>query len=167
MKRGPNSHSVTTGHSLPRSAILKGRRNFRRLFEKSSVIRSPSIHFRYRLYDDPTEGFLIGFIAPKKLGKAVTRNRVKRLLREAYRTNQHLLRDLFDPPLYGLHGVFLARTADLTYDETQKEMIPLLEKVRHLLLKKRERIDNRHKNITTSITGAADAAHSGEKNADS
>jgi ribonuclease P protein component len=42
----------------------------------------------YVLHNTAHEGRRIGFAAGKKLGCAVVRNRVKRLLREAYRLNQ-------------------------------------------------------------------------------
>lgn len=43
----------------------------------------------------------VGFAAGKRLGNAVKRNRVKRLLREAYRLNQHHLVSGFDLIIVG------------------------------------------------------------------
>lgn len=47
------------------------------------------------------EGNRIGFAAGKRLGGAVVRNRVKRLLREAYRLQQHHLKDGYTFVLVG------------------------------------------------------------------
>ncbi len=47
----------------------------------------------------------IGFAAGKRLGGAVVRNRVKRLLREAYRLHQELLVTGFDLVLVGRQGI--------------------------------------------------------------
>lgn len=90
---------------------------------------------RYRTYKDPSEGCLIGFIASKKLGKATKRNRIKRLLREVYRTHQYLLADLFAKDTFGFHGVFMARQADLTYSVVQEDMILLIKRIHAVLAK--------------------------------
>jgi ribonuclease P protein component len=136
MKKDQNrSDSDKPDQSLPRSKILRGRRNFQRLFEKSTVLTSDSIQFRYRLYNDPSEGCLVGFIAPKKtIPGAVQRNRAKRLMREVYRIHQYFVEDLFSSKRFGFHGAFLARKAGLSFSQVQKEMLPLLQEVRDKLL---------------------------------
>jgi ribonuclease P protein component len=139
MKKEPNNSSDIPdkpGQTLPRSKILRGKRNFQRLFERSSVIKAPSVQFRYRIYEDPDEGCMIGFIVMKRLGKAAKRNKIKRLIREAYRTNQHLLSDLFNKGVFGLHGVFMARHTNVTYQSIQADVIQLLEKLRETLMEK-------------------------------
>lgn len=137
MKKDPNSITGRGIHdqALPRSAVLRGKRNFERLFSQSNVIKASTVQLRYRIYKDPSEGCLIGFIVSKKLGKATKRNRIKRLLREVYRTHQHLLTDLFAKDTFGFHGVFMARQIDLTYSVVQEDMILLIKKIRAALAK--------------------------------
>lgn len=135
MKRDPNRETgpVSPDFSLPKSGILRGQRNFERLFERATILKSPSLHFRYRIYKEPQEGCQIGFIASKRLGNAVTRNRLKRLLRESYRTHQSLLTDLFATRQFGFHGVIIAKSSDLTLQGINEELIPLLERTRQHL----------------------------------
>lgn len=136
MKKDQNrSDGDKPDHSLPRSKILRGRRNFQRLFDKSTVLTSDSIQFRYRLYNDPSEGCYVGFIAPKKtIRGAVQRNKAKRLMREVYRIHQDLLQDLFSTNKFGFHGAFLARKSGLTFSQIKKDMVPVLQQVRIRLL---------------------------------
>jgi ribonuclease P protein component len=130
----PDSHRPD--YSLPRSKILRGRKNFQRLFEISTVLNSDSIQFRYRIYSDPNEGCFIGFAAPKKkISSAVKRNRIKRLLREVYRHQQSHLNDLFEKSTFGFHGLFLANRPELSYADIEADMIPLLKNVRNRLLR--------------------------------
>lgn len=145
MKKVRNSHqdSSRPDQSLSKSKILRGKRNFERLFERSTVLKSPSVHLRYRLYSDPSEGCFIGFIAGKKLGNTVTRNRIKRLLREVYRTHQHLLTDLFDRNTFGFHGVLMAMTPDITYQKLIEEIEPLLYQTRQRLLAFEQQTDSK------------------------
>ncbi|MEX2601810.1 MAG: ribonuclease P protein component [Balneolaceae bacterium] len=135
MKRDPNRETgpASPDFSLPKSGILRGKRNFERLFERATVLKSPSLHFRYRVYKEPQEGCRIGFIASKRLGNAVTRNRVKRLLRESYRTHQAHLAGLFATRQFGFHGVLIAKSPDLTLQRVNEELIPLLERTRQHL----------------------------------
>jgi ribonuclease P protein component len=137
MKKDRNSQDQPKpDYSLPRSKILRGRRNYQRLFEKSTVLNSNSLQFRYRIYQDPREGCFIGFIAPKKkIRGAVKRNRVKRLLREVYRMHQQTLQDLFAKQTFGFHGAFIANKPEVTFDNIRDEMLPMLKNV-HTRLQK-------------------------------
>lgn len=120
--------------SLPRSKILRGKRNFQRLFEKSTALNSTSLQFKYRIYDNPDEQCLIGFIAPKRQFKrAVDRNKMKRWLREAYRLNQQPLQSLFDQQSFGFHGVFIASNKLKNFSGVEIEMISLLGKASNRL----------------------------------
>ena len=63
---------------------LKKQADFQRLFQKGKRAFSPSLTVIYRPSKDTTMGISIG----KKHGKSVQRNRIKRLLREAFRAVQ-------------------------------------------------------------------------------
>jgi len=133
--------------SLPRSKILRGKKNFQRLFDKSTVISSGTVQFRYRFYKNPDEKCLIGFIVPKKLGNAVSRNKTKRKLREIYRLNQFLFENLFSSFEFGFHGAFIAKTANSTYHDLCKDMVTIMQKVRNNL---QELSDTTNQNPSTS-----------------
>lgn len=77
--------------TLPRRRIIKRRSDFQRVYRSG---RSFANRY-FVLYVFPSDGVRgrVGFAAGKKLGCAVTRNRVKRLLRETYRLNQDRVRE--------------------------------------------------------------------------
>ncbi len=113
--------------SLPRSKILRGKRNFQRLFERSVVLKKPPLLCRYRVYKNPKEKCLYGFVAPKKqFRRAVDRNKVKRWMREAFRINQHLLPAILHENKIGFHAIFMAIDRNLTYKQTEQQMSSLL-----------------------------------------
>ncbi|MFD2531505.1 ribonuclease P protein component [Gracilimonas halophila] len=122
--------------TLSKSHILRGRRNFEELFSGSSMLRSQNVNLRYTSYPNADKKILVGFIAPKKIGKAVQRVRTKRLLREAYRLNQHIITGLPITADIGLHYAFMAKRADLTFEAVQQEVISLLKELRDRLLSK-------------------------------
>jgi len=137
MTRGRNNSSSSSSKdfSLPRAKILRGRINFQRLFESDAItIRNTYINFRFRLYPGADPDCLMGFIVKTKLGNAVKRNRVKRLLKEAYRLNQHMITDLVYSQKICLHGAFLANTIDLTFEQAEQHIKKLLSDVRDHIL---------------------------------
>lgn len=76
----------------------------------------------------------MGFIAPKRqFRRAVDRNRMKRLLREAYRLNQHILTPLFDNKVFGFHAALIAQKSSGSFKDTEAEVIQLLHQVRKKL----------------------------------
>lgn len=63
---------------------LKKQADFQRLFQKGKRAFSPALSVIYR----PCEKMTMGISVGKKHGKSVQRNRIKRLLREAFRAVQ-------------------------------------------------------------------------------
>ena len=136
MAKDRNSHSLAAGDdfSLPRGKILRGRKNFQRLFEKGvHVFRTQHAGLRYRIVDDSSFGCLMGFIVKKSLGKAHKRNHMKRLLREAYRLHQHILSGPLQKAQITLHGALVAHTTDVSFDDVEPNVITLLTRVRDQL----------------------------------
>lgn len=141
MRKDPSRPPVNTGcNSLPRSKILRGKRNFERLFKQSSVLHSPSLQFRYHLLEDTANEIQIGFIAPKRImKKAVSRNKTKRRLRESYRTHQHILTDFISDHPGGVHGIFISKKENIPFRDINPEVEQLLVELTKKIRSRRTR----------------------------
>ena len=75
------------------------------------------------LMRDTEEPTRIGIIATKRLGNAVSRNQVRRRIREIFRLNQHRIQK-------GYWLVTIARfsSATATFDELQRDWLRLVER---------------------------------------
>ncbi|MCP9290950.1 ribonuclease P protein component [Gracilimonas sediminicola] len=137
-EKEPSNHTDSPDRrfTLSKSHILRGRRNFEELFSSSSLLTSKEVNLRYRTYPNADKNVLVGFIAPKKIGNAVKRIRTKRLLREAYRLNQHIITELPEITEMGLHYVFMAKHANLTFDMAERSVTDLLKQLRSTLTSK-------------------------------
>ncbi|BBB90570.1 ribonuclease P protein component [Methylomusa anaerophila] len=90
---------VVKQYRLPKQTKLCKNRSFQAVYRSGKSYANKMAV----LYVVPkTDGHRqIGFAAGKRLGSAVVRNRVKRLLREAYRLNQHKISQGVDLVLVG------------------------------------------------------------------
>ncbi|MEX0771922.1 MAG: ribonuclease P protein component [Balneolales bacterium] len=114
--------------SLPRSDILRGKRNFQRLFKEGSSLSEQHVSLRYVILSDASENNLIGFITGRRIGKAHERNYVRRRLREAYRLDQHILADYYKAGTPVFHVAFIAKTKQVDFATLQEECVRLLKR---------------------------------------
>ena len=76
---------------LSKKERIKLKRHFNLVYTRGKVIYSPARKIKATYYHEDNQenaGVKVAFAVHKKAGKAVWRNRVKRLLREAYRLNK-------------------------------------------------------------------------------
>lgn len=118
--------------TFPRAHRLKRRRLIRPLFDRTrrdvGTVASGSVRIIYRVATVDEVGadvpLQIGFSAGRRARSGVVRNRIRRLLREVYRVNQHLLIDLFDDRPGVLTLMVLFRSDPETADEAVPADLP-------------------------------------------
>nr|WP_199000142.1 ribonuclease P protein component [Flavobacterium sp. ASV13] len=114
--------------TYPKNERLKSKTTIGLLFSEGKSVSKYPLRLVYRqAEDDAEEKIKIGVSVSKKyFKKAVDRNYFKRVLRETYRLNKHLLLDNIQEP-YSI--MFFYQTKDkLSYDEINTKTIQLFEK---------------------------------------
>ena len=100
---------------------LKENYEFTRAYKRGKCV----VHWSLVIYifKNKTKNNRVGITTSKKIGKAVQRNRARRVIRAAYRQNEELLKTGYD-------FVFVARakTAEMKSDDLAKVMKKLFEK---------------------------------------
>lgn len=100
----PGDHSASQ-HRFPKTDRLLRRSDFLRVQGQGRKLVSP--HFLWFVVPSPAGALRLGVTVSKRVGGAVVRNRVKRLLREAFRHHKALF------PV-GIDVVAIARTEAAT-----------------------------------------------------
>jgi len=113
---------------MNRISSLTSQSDFEKVFQSGSKVSNKHIVVRY-LGRDKSEESRVAFVTGKRIGKAVIRNRIKRLLRESYRRN-------INKVARGYDIVIIARSSlkDRTYWEIEESLLDVL-KVSGLILK--------------------------------
>jgi ribonuclease P protein component len=89
--------------TFPKRQRLQRNRDFRRGYDEGRR-HEGRLAVAYVL-DTPGQPRAAGFVTSRKIGGAVQRNRARRLLREAYRLNQHQLKDNFQLVIVARHAI--------------------------------------------------------------
>ena len=101
---------------FPKSARLLRRREFLLLSDQGSPVRSRHFTLLYFHHEGPSPR--LGITVSRKVGNAVARNRVKRLLREFFRLNQERF-PAGDWVIIGRPGADRLRYAELAEELTR------------------------------------------------
>lgn len=113
--------------TYPKNEKLKSRKTIDLLFSKGKSVSKYPLRLVYTVCEDSTEKLQFGVSVSKKHFKhAVDRNYFKRILRECYRLNKHIIHDNLDKS-YAI--MFFYQTKDrLSYQEIHEKTVQLFEK---------------------------------------
>ncbi len=105
---------------MRRNSSLSSPTDFQRVFQSGQVISNKYVVLKYCSRPETAES-RVAFVAGKKIGNAVVRNRAKRLLREVYQKHR-------DKITRGYDIVVIARYSlkDRTYWEAEKGLLNAL-----------------------------------------
>lgn len=106
-----------------KDCYLKKNIDFQRVYSKRNINGNRNITVFFK--KNNIKNKRVGFTITKKLGNAVTRNKMKRRLREIYRSNFNLLKDGYD-------YVFVMKKSSvgLSYSELEKSFKHVAKRIR-------------------------------------
>lgn len=104
------------------TVTLKKNHEFRRLYSKGKSAASPCLALYCR--QTKRQSNRIGFTVSNKVGNAVTRNRIRRRLREIYRLHETEFR-----PGYDVVIVARMRAANADYQRLEREFLRCAQKL--------------------------------------
>ncbi len=115
-------------YSFPKEEKLKSKKCIDQLFSEGNSVSKFPLKLIYTATDLPNDVPVQAGVSvtKRRFKKAVTRNRIKRLMREAYRLHKN---DLFNTisTSYAFMFLYIGKQ-EPTFEEIEKSMIRLLEK---------------------------------------
>ena len=108
-------------YSFGKNQRIRKRRDYQAIYQEGKRVHSKSFIILFKPNNEGTTRF--GITVSKKVGNAVRRNRIKRLLREYFRLNRDLFRDSTDVVVIARKDISLRN-----YRDVCEELTPLLGK---------------------------------------
>ena len=127
-------YMASLSQKFPKSQRVRQRRDFDRIYKHGHVLQDDFFRVHYCLLEKLDTPGHLGLTVGKRLGKAVRRNRLKRLLREAFRQHPELS--------LGLELVVQPKTECATLENkiVKEQFLIFLVKLRQLA----HNLDSRH-----------------------
>jgi ribonuclease P protein component len=107
---------------MEHTVSMKENHLFRRLYAKGKSAAAPSLAVYVR--PNSSRRNRLGLTVGTKVGKAVCRNKVRRRIREAYRTHESQM-----APGWDIVVVARVRSAFASYGEIERDLLRLLDKL--------------------------------------
>jgi ribonuclease P protein component len=114
--------------SLPKQEVLRGKTSFNRLFQHGKSMHGNVSSIRFLLFKDEAPHKLMSFIVKKKMGNAVLRNRLKRLLREVYRHHNLMLNPLLEKG-YSIEAAFMVSKPSASITALNKDYETMIQRI--------------------------------------
>ena len=126
-------------YTLSKDERLRSKKDFQKVYSEGKQLNSSNNKLRVNYYFESSVnevGIKAAFVVSKKAGKAVWRNKVKRLLRAAYRTNKLDLKNYCVKNNFLLYLIFSPKTLNQKQNKNIKldfiisDFVDLLKKMK-------------------------------------
>lgn len=127
-------------YTLSKSEILRGKQNFQRIYSLGKKIYKNKITCIYLIEkkETPENKIQVGFSVNRKIKLAVLRNRLKRLMREAFRLNKNIL-NFEAVKHYNIFLIFyfhkILENKKIKFQDVAEEIISILKQVSEEILR--------------------------------
>ena len=123
---------MTPKNSFPKTEHLCGEKRLSRLFSegKAFIVYPLRIMYIVETKTDLVPASVMVSVPKKRFKRAVKRNRLKRLMREAYRLNKHILIDKLKENNFQIHLAFnYVSDEEMNFSSIEKKVILALQKI--------------------------------------
>ncbi len=106
---------------MKKTDIIKSSREYTEIINNGKSIKSKNFSIYYRINNEKNR---YGISIPKKTGKAVIRNKIKRRIKNIIDNNKNSMQSSYDYVIIIRKGIL-----ELTYQDMEKELLKLISNI--------------------------------------